>query len=87
MGGDAGQVDAATVVLDDEQHVEPAQKTVSTWKKSTAAIVLAWADRNCFQLADARRGAGSMPAAWRISQMVEGAILWPRPFSSPQIRR
>jgi hypothetical protein len=87
VSGDAGQVDAATVVLDDEQHVEPAQKTVSTWKKSTAAIVLAWADRNCFQLADARCGAGSMPAAWRISQMVEGAILWPRPFSSPQIRR
>jgi hypothetical protein len=26
MGGDAGQVDAATVVLDDEQHVEPAQE-------------------------------------------------------------
>jgi hypothetical protein len=25
VGGDAGQVDAATVVLDDEQHVEPAQ--------------------------------------------------------------
>ena len=60
---------------------------MSTWKKSTAAIVLAWADRNCFQLADARCGAGSMPAAWRISQMVEGAILWPRPVSSPQIRR
>jgi len=26
VGGDAGQVDAATVVLDDEQHVEPAQE-------------------------------------------------------------
>jgi hypothetical protein len=26
MGGDAGQVDAATVVLDAEQHVEPAQE-------------------------------------------------------------
>ena len=26
VGGDSGQVDAATVVLDDEQHVEPAQE-------------------------------------------------------------
>ena len=26
VGGDTGQVDAATVVLDDEQHVEPAQE-------------------------------------------------------------
>jgi hypothetical protein len=26
MGGDAGQVDAATVLLDDEQYVEPAQE-------------------------------------------------------------
>jgi len=26
VGGDARQVDAATVVLDDEQYVEPAQE-------------------------------------------------------------
>ena len=32
------------------------RKTVPAWKKSTAAIVFAWADRNCFQLAAARRG-------------------------------
>ncbi len=50
-------------------------------------MVLAWAERNCFQSAAARRGAGSIPAALRISQMVEGAILCPRPVSSPQIRR
>ncbi len=60
---------------------------MSIWKKSTAAIDLAWAEGNWFQLAAARCGAGSMPAALRISQMVEGAILCPRPVSSPQIRR
>jgi hypothetical protein len=60
---------------------------VSTWKKPAAAIVLACAERNCFQPAAARRGARSMPAALRISQMVEGAILCPRPVNSPQIRR
>jgi hypothetical protein len=48
-----------------------------------AAIVLPWAERNCFQPSAARRGAGSMPAALRISQMVEGTILCPRPVSSP----
>ena len=80
MGGDAGQVDAAVVVLEDEQDIEPAEKTVPTWKKPTAAIDLAWADRNCFQLA-------SIPADLRITQMVEGAILYPRPVRSPQIRR
>jgi len=87
VGGDAGQVNAAIVVLDDEQHMSRQRKTVSMWKKSTAAIVLAWAGRNCFQLAAARCGAGSIPAALRISQMVEGAILCPRPVSSPRIRR
>ena len=50
-------------------------------------MVLAWAERNCFQLAAARRGAGSRPASLRISQIVEAAILCPRPVSSPQIRR
>ena len=50
-------------------------------------FVLAWADRNCFQLAAVRCGAGSIPAALRICQMVEGAILYPGPVSSPQIRR
>jgi hypothetical protein len=88
-GGDAGQVDAAVVVLDDEQHIEPAQENgcMQARKKPAAAVVLAWADRCCFQLAAARRGAGSMPAALRISQMVEGAIVCPRPVSSPQLRR
>jgi hypothetical protein len=60
---------------------------VSMWKKSTVVIVLAWADRNCPQLAPARRGAESIPASLRIYQIMEGAILYPSPVSSPQIRR
>jgi ATP-dependent helicase/nuclease subunit B len=40
-----------------------------------------------YQAAEPRRGAGSRPASLRISQMVEAAILCPRPVSSPQIRR
>ena len=63
MGGDAGQVDAATVVLDDEQHVEPAEEDGVDVEKSTAATVLAWADRNCFQcwLRVAGRGRFRLP--------------------------
>ncbi|HEY4849956.1 MAG TPA: hypothetical protein VII22_04135 [Streptosporangiaceae bacterium] len=50
-----------------------------TWKKSTAAIVVAWAERNYIQLAAARCGAGSTPAALRIAQDVAdrmGEALW-----------
>jgi hypothetical protein len=41
--------------------------TVSTCRKSTARIPAAWACRNCRQVGPARRGAGPMPAARRIS--------------------
>jgi hypothetical protein len=87
MGSDAGEVDPATVMLDDEQHVKPAEKDGVDMEEVDRGDVLAWADRNCFQLAAVRCGAGSIPADLRISQMVEGAILCPRPVSSPQIRR
>jgi hypothetical protein len=47
MGGDSGQVHAAGPVLNEEQQIQTARErrgnTVSTWKKSTARIVLAWA--------------------------------------------
>jgi len=35
VSGDVGEVDAAVVVHDEEEHVESAQEDVSTWKKST----------------------------------------------------
>ena len=87
MGGDAGQVDAAAVVLDDEQYVEPAQEDGVDVEEVDRGGRLGLGRQELFQLAAARCGAGSMPASWRISQMVEGAILWPGPVSSPQIRR
>ncbi|KJK57317.1 hypothetical protein UK12_17295 [Saccharothrix sp. ST-888] len=33
--------------------------------------------RNAPQVGPVRRGVGSMPATWRISQTVEAAIRWP----------
>jgi hypothetical protein len=61
--------------------------TVSTWTKSTARIPAAWAVRNCRQAGPERRGAGSMPAVWSISQTVDGATVTPSLVSSPWIRR
>ena len=61
--------------------------TVSTCRKSTARIPSAWARRNCRQVGPERRGAGSMPAACRIFQTVDGAIVTPSFVSSPWMRR
>ena len=61
--------------------------TVSTCRKSTATIPAAWACKNCRQVGPARRGAGSTPAARRISQTVDGATITPSFVSSPWIRR
>jgi hypothetical protein len=51
------------------------RNTVSTWKKSVARIVFAWASRNARHDCPDRLGAGSMPASLRICQTVDGASL------------
>jgi len=61
--------------------------TVSTCRKSTARIPTAWACRNCRQVGPDRRGAGSIPAACRISHTVDGATARSSFVSSPCIRR
>ena len=61
--------------------------TVSTCRKSTARIPAACAVRNCRHVGPDRRGAGSMPAARRISHTVDGATVTPGFASSPWIRR
>jgi len=58
---------------------------VSTVKKSVATA--AWERRNSVQVTAERVGAGSMPWSLRICHTVEDAILWPRPTSSPWMRR
>jgi hypothetical protein len=45
-------------------------------------IPSAWVVRNSRQVGPERRGAGSTPAAWRISQTVEAAMGWPSRASS-----
>ena len=53
--------------------------------KSHARIVSAWERRNCDQVGPVRRGAGSIPAFFRISHAVDAATFTPRPASSPWI--
>jgi hypothetical protein len=59
------------------------KNTVSTGRKPAAMIPAAWAVRNCRHLGPVRRGAGSMPAARRISQIADGATVTPSLVSSP----
>ncbi|MFT7648753.1 MAG: hypothetical protein ACI8Y4_003505 [Candidatus Poriferisodalaceae bacterium] len=54
-------------------------------KKSQATAVWEW--RNWDQVTSERFGAGSMSLSLRIFQTVEEAIRWPRPASSPWMRR
>jgi hypothetical protein len=56
-------------------------------KKSQARIASAWERRNCDQGGPVRRGAGSIPAFFRISHTVDAATFTPRPASSPWILR
>ncbi len=63
------------------------RNTVSACRKSHARIPAAWEVRNCRQAGDARRGAGVSPAAARIRRMVPAAMRYPRPASSPWLRR
>src|SRR5664279_2626141 len=61
--------------------------TVSTVKKSQARIVCACARQNCRHVGPVLRGAGSRPARCRMFHTVAAATRWPRPRSSPWMRR
>jgi len=47
----------------------------------------AWECRNFDHVTADRWGAGSMPAFFRMSQIVDAAMLWPSPTTSPWMRR
>ena len=59
----------------------------STWKKSVASIVAAWACRNCRHVVSERRrfGAGGIFAAFRTRRIVDAPTRWPSLSSSPWI--
>ena len=48
---------------------------MSTQAKSVAMIALDWERMNCAQVGPVRSGVGSMPAALRIFQVVDAAMV------------
>jgi hypothetical protein len=78
-------VQSACAVFEEYQRVHPAQ--VDQVDVSQAMTPSACAVRNWRQVGPLRRGAGSMPAAVRISQTVVVPMGCPRRTSSPWIRR
>jgi hypothetical protein len=86
--GDSGEVHVPGGQLDEHECIEATeQHGVDALKKSQATIPLACARRNARHVSDDRRGAGSMPACWRIVHTVLAAIRIPSPESSPWMRR
>jgi Helix-turn-helix of DDE superfamily endonuclease len=87
VGGDPGQVHAPGAVLDEEQDVQAPQEHGIDVEEIRGEVVSACPARNTRQASPDRRGAGSMPASLRICHTVDGASLYPRPVSSPWMRR
>ena len=85
--GDAAGVPPAGAVLGDHQDGQSSPPHGACGQKPAARIAAAWACRNCRQAGPGRRGGGSMPAACRISPMVDGAAVTPSVARSPWIRR
>jgi hypothetical protein len=84
--GDAGQVHSSCLVFDDVTNTYSRLRVSaqSTWEKSAARSVQAWARRNTRQDPSWCDG-GGMRWARRILRMVEAAARWPSRRSSPWI--
>ena len=87
MGGDPGDVHPPGPMLDHPEDVEAAQEDGVDMGEVAREDRVACAARNWRQVGPVRRGAGSRPAPLRIVHTVEAATGWPRPTSSPWIRR
>jgi hypothetical protein len=86
MRGDSEDADAPGGVLDHGQDISLGAIEQVSREESRARIASAWERRNC-QATPVRRGAGSIPAFFRISHTVDAATFTPRPASSPLILR
>ncbi|MEU6653752.1 hypothetical protein ABZ904_31035 [Streptomyces sp. NPDC046900] len=85
VGSDAGDMEPAGAVLGNASAYSLLPSAVSMRGKSQAMVPSAWVVRNSRLVGPERRGVGSTPAAWRISQTVEAAMGWPSRAGSPWI--
>ena len=79
--------DAATPQLDDEQHLQPLQQHPLNGEQVTSEDAGRRVAQNSRQDGPARRGAGSIPARYRIRHTVLADTPWLSPTSSPWILR
>jgi hypothetical protein len=75
--------------LQHEEHVDPLEGNCqSTWKKSHASVVNAWARKNCRQVMSvSRTGAGGIRNLRRTRRIVDAPTRWPTLSNSPWILR
>jgi hypothetical protein len=87
MLGDAEDADAPAAVLDHGQDVSLGAAGQAGGEDVARQDRLGLERRNCGQAFPVRRGAGSIPAFFKISHGVDAATITPRPASSPWILR
>jgi hypothetical protein len=83
MSGDPCQVNAAGAVLDEEQHVQAAQKHRIDVEEVHGEDRLRLGFHEFLPGLPGSPGRGAMPASLRICHTVDGASLYPSPASSP----
>jgi hypothetical protein len=88
MGGDAQDVHRPGVVLDHRKAVQPREHDRLHVEEVAGEdpLCLGAQELPPAQPSPDRRGAGSIPAFFKIAHTVDGATLWPSPASSPAIR-
>jgi hypothetical protein len=74
-------------VLDDHQAVQPGERDRLDMKEITGEDSLGLGAQEFSPGRPDLAGAGSIPAFFKITQTIDGAILRPRPASSPAILR
>jgi len=87
VGGDAEQVDSAGGDLDDEQDVDAAEQDGVDVEEVGGHNPGSLSGEELGPGRAGPPGAGSTPERLRMSHTVEGATRWPRPSSSPWMRR
>ena len=87
VGGDAGQVNAAGAVLDDDQGVDAAEQHRVHVDEVGPDDAAGLRGQELLPGRPRAAGAGPVPAACRICHTVAAAIGWPSLTSSPCTRR
>jgi len=87
MRGDPGEVHAAGAVLDHDEQVEAAEEDGVDVGEIDREYRVGLRGEKPRQVGPDWRGAGSMPAVFKILDTVEAATRWLSPTSSPWMRR